>query len=391
MTIKQQKLLIVDDELVNVEILHELFQDDYEVFFATNGEDAITLTERQLPDLILLDIMMPDVDGREVCARLKANLRTQDIPIIFVTAMGSELDEEAGLGLGAVDYVTKPIHPAAVQLRVNNQMELKQHRDRLEELVVFRTWELEAAKEAAEAGNRAKHEFLMVVSHALRTPLNAIIGFSEFMVSSGSDEAVKEQAQPILRAGLKMLDLVNDLLDLVSVEPEAEYQAVPLLFYVPELLEELQAFVVKRAGKKGLSFAVEVDPSLPKSVMGDKKRLFQVLAHLLKNAVEFTESGTIRLELLPPVEAASPDAILFRVTDTGQGISPERQEMIFQQFTQVDMTKTRAVGGLGLGLTICKRFVGLLGGRIWVESALDKGSVFSFTAILPEAKASVEY
>ena len=383
---QQQKILIVDDQLANIEVLHELFQDDYQVFFATNGENAITQAGTLLPDLILLDIMMPDMDGRDVCLHLKSNPLTQKIPIIFVTAMASDLDEEMGLELGAVDYVTKPINATAVKLRVKNQLELKQYRDTLEELVVLRTTELEAARNAAEAGNRAKHEFLMVVSHELRTPLTSIIGFSDLMASSEEKEAVRRKAQVILASGYTMLELVDDILGLTSIEPETGYEKSSLLFYLPELLEEVQTFVTEKAEEKQLSFALEVNPEVPKSVQGDRNYLFQVLKHLLKNSVKFTKTGSIRLEVLPAPDQTSPGTMLFRVTDTGIGIAPEKQDIIFQHFTRVDDTMTRSEGGLGLGLTICKRFVKRLGGKVWVESALGKGSVFSFTAILPKAK-----
>ena len=384
---QKQKILLVDDHLINIEILNELFQDDYEVFFATNGKDAITLAQTQLPDIILLDIMMPGMSGQQVCEHLKSTKKTRDIPIIFVTAMTSNVDEEIGLAMGAVDYVTKPINATTVKLRVKNQLELKLHRDKLEELVALRTVELETARDAAETGNRAKHEFLMVVSHELRAPLSSIIGFSDFMVSSAKDASEREMPQHILNAGNTMLELVNDILDLTSVEPETEYEKSSLLFCLPELLNDVQQFIIGKAAEKQLAFALEMDPALPKTVQGDRKRLLQVLRHLLKNAVKFTSTGSIQLEVLPSPDKNHVDTILFRITDSGIGIDPEKQDIIFQHFTQIEKAKTRSKGGLGLGLTICKRFVKLLGGKIWVESVLDKGSVFSFTAILPEAKA----
>ena len=380
-----QKILIVDDQRTNIELLYELFQEEYQVYFAMHGEEALVSAQSQLPDLILLDVMMPDMDGREVCRRLKSMPETREIPIIFVTAMKEELDEELGLQLGAVDYVTKPINPLTVKLRVKNQLELKQHRDRLEELVVLRTAELESARKVAEAGNRAKHDFLSVVSHELRNPLSSIIGFADFMVTEGKDEGAREQAQYILDAGHRMLELVNDILDLTRIEPETGYRKQSLIFYLPELLEEVQSAIEKMVRVRKLSLIVSLDDAVPKSVQGDRKRLLQVLRHLLTNAVKFTLTGTIRLDVSLSPKADSPHVLLFRVTDTGIGISPEKQEIIFQHFTQLASVNTRPEGGLGLGLTICKRFVDVLGGSLWVDSALDRGSVFSFTAILPKA------
>ena len=147
---QQQKILVVDDEINNIEVLGELFQDDYQVLFATHGGEALVLARAQLPDMILLDIMMPGMDGREVCARLKADARTQEIPIIFVTAMVSDLDEVMGLELGAVDYIAKPVNPDAVRLRVKTQLDLKEHRDHLERLVEQRTVALVQARDEAK-------------------------------------------------------------------------------------------------------------------------------------------------------------------------------------------------------------------------------------------------
>ena len=381
----QQKILIVDDQPTNIELLHELFQEEYQVYFATCGADALVSAQSQLPDIILLDVMMPGMDGREVCRRLKSIPETRNIPVIFITAMREDLDEALGLELGAVDYVTKPINPLVVKLRVKNQLELKQHRDRLEELVVLRTAELESARKLAEAGNRAKHEFLMVVSHELRNPLSSIIGFSDLMVSTEKDDGVRDHAQRILNAGNVMLELVNDILDLTRIEPETGYQEQSLIFYLPELLEEALVTVEKIACVKKLSPMFFMDDSVPKFVQGDRKRLLQVLRHLLTNAVKFTLNGTIRLDVSLSPNADVPHLLLFRVTDTGIGIAPEKREVIFQHFTQLASPNTRSEGGLGLGLTICKRFVDVLGGSLWVESELGQGSVFSFTAILPEA------
>jgi len=146
--LNMQRILIVDDEPVNIQLLCEIVKQDYEVIVATNGREALRLaTSEKPPDLILLDIMMPEIDGYEVCRRLKANPATQKIPVIFITAMSEDEDENLGLKLGAVDYITKPISPMVVQSRVNTQMEMKRHRDQLEKLVEVRTEELIRAKE----------------------------------------------------------------------------------------------------------------------------------------------------------------------------------------------------------------------------------------------------
>jgi diguanylate cyclase (GGDEF)-like protein len=151
---KRQKILIIDDTLANIEILHKILQGDYDIFFAKNGADGVRIVKQESPDLILLDIMMPDMDGYQVCAVLKGDPKTASIPVIFITAMGSDEDETKGLECGAIDYITKPISPPIVKARVKNHLELKRNRDLLEELA------LELSKKNRELGILAREDGL---------------------------------------------------------------------------------------------------------------------------------------------------------------------------------------------------------------------------------------
>ena len=175
MTSQNIKILIVDDQPGSVRILYELFEEGYQVFFSDSGAGAVAMAEKELPDLILLDIILPDLDGREVCTLLKNNPRTREIPIIFMTAMASDLDEKIGFELGAVDYITKPVNPTAVKLRVKNQLELKQHRERLEELVKQRTIELTQARNEANEREREAGEREELLWTVLESSLDAFI------------------------------------------------------------------------------------------------------------------------------------------------------------------------------------------------------------------------
>jgi len=189
----RQKILIVDDTLANIEILHKVLQGDYEVFFAKSGRDGLRVVKREMPDLILLDIMMPVMDGYQVCAQLKADPQTRDIPVIFVTAMGSEEDERKGLDCGAIDYLTKPISPPIVRARVRNHLELKRNRDLLEALgreLTDKNLELEKlARQDVLTGLANRRHFNEVldaeIKRAIRTdlPLSLILCDVDFFKS----------------------------------------------------------------------------------------------------------------------------------------------------------------------------------------------------------------
>lgn len=376
--VHRQIVLIVDDEPANIEVLNEILQDDYQVLFATNGPDALMIATGHLPDIILLDIMMPEMSGYEVCTQLKEDPELNDIPVIFITAMAGEKDETTGLELGAADYITKPVNPTIVHLRVKNQLELKQHRDRLEYLVKQRTMELYAAKNAAEAGNHAKSEFLMTISHELRTPLNSIIGFSEVVLGSKSlDDSDKESLYVVLEAGKKLLSLVDDVLLFINTKKRNNNQSVTS-YDLSELFQDLSETLSDEVEKKGLSLVNDISPDILAPTYGDATILRTVLLNLLKNAVIFTKNGSIELRVEKESDPERGDRLHFSVKDTGVGIPEEKQCMIFQQFTQGESVITRSHSGLGLGLAICTRFVQLLGGKLWLESQVDQGSTFHF-------------
>ena len=383
--LKRSRILIVDDKRTNIDILKTILA-DYDKMIALNGEQALKVAfSHTPPDLILLDIMMPDMDGYEVRRRLQADERTRGIPVIFVTAKREVEDETKGLQLGAVDYITKPFNPDIIKSRINNHLELKRHRTRLEEMVAERTKQLEsalkraeAAMEAAEAGNRAKNEFLAIISHELRTPLNHILGFAPILGDSSlGDEERREFSQMVDTAGKVLLNLINEMLELAKVEA-GEVRLRKRLFLLSDSITGALNTVQNDALTKNLQLTSYVAPGVPEKVMGDDQRLRQVLLHLLRNGIAFTNAGSVAVEVAPDPES-SDGGLRFSVRDTGVGIPADKCDLIFQFFTQLEPSLTRRHDGLGLGLTVCSRFVSLMGGKIWVESEEGKGSTFHFT------------
>ena len=237
--------------------------------------------------------------------------------------------------------------------------------------------ELQQAKAAAESASRTKSEFLASMSHELRTPMNAIMGIADLLAKTPLSPEQDKYVQIFRRAGDNLLNLINDILDLSKVEA-SQLELERTGFSLNDQLEKVTEMVAARAQEKGLALVCEIAPNVPTDLVGDPTRLRQVLLNLLGNAIKFTESGEVSLRVTPDADSSVPTALRFTVSDTGIGIPGEKLGRVFERFTQADSSTTRRFGGSGLGLTISKRLVELMGGRIWVESGVGKGSVFSF-------------
>ena len=370
---KKNSVLIVDDENSSIIALTEILSTDYTVYAAKNGHDAIAAAEKHMPDVIVLDIVMPKMDGYMAISALKDKKKTSKIPVIIITKL-DDIDEEVkGLALGAADYITKPFVPEIVKLRVQNQIEF------------INQTRLIIEKELAEKSHYAKIEFLIRMSHEMLTPMNTIIAMTNALKAPGGLSDKKDCIDKIDSSSLQLKNMINDLLDLSGKKSEAltlNYSD----FSFNAMLQPVLRKAKQEMQGKNQTFTYDIDPSIPTYLIGDKDRLTQIITNLLANAIKFTpERGKSHFFAFVLDEDDETATLQIEITDSGIGISKEQQSEIFNVFDQVDDSMTSMHSGAGLGLAISKHLIELMGGKIWVESELDEGAKFIFTCKLRKA------
>ncbi len=377
-------ILIVDDEPFLQTILDEALHDEFTIVTASSGEEALDRVHQEpRPELILLDVVMPGMDGYTVCRKLKANPHTQDISIIFVTVMGHDTNEYKGLQMGAIDYLVKPINPVIVKTRVRNHLRLRQAIGDLR----WRSRQLEIANNDLRRafGNvkeLSEHQrfFLGTAAHDLRSPLTSIHSFAQTLRDS------EERGDPLLPAerldmarhlekvSEHMLDVVDNLLTTDSVDSgllELDRVEADLTVLVQPVIDINQ----KRAREKELQLLYE--PHRPAEAWVDSTRIREVVDNLIGNAIKFSPPGTcIRVKVWQEASDAR-----IEIRDEGPGLTADDRARLFGRFTRLSAKPTGGEKSTGLGLYLSRRLVDLHGGKILVESAPGEGA--TFTVVLP--------
>ncbi len=386
-------ILIIDDAPSNLKLLTAALASEFSLQIAHSGAMGLQVASRLPPDLILLDVMMPEMNGFEVCRRIKSELGLAHIPVIFLTALDDVESETIGLSLGAADYITKPINVETARHRILNLLErerlrkeVEAHRDRLEEMVAARTMALSISKEAVETSHRAKTNFLNNMTHELRIPMTIIMGYNELALNSTTDPNLLEKLEKVNEAAAHLSSLITNLMDLTALQSR-QLTLESCSFKLGSVLNSVTEQHSRDAVKKGLELRGQAEFSLRYlSVRGDPVRLGQILLELTSNAIKYTPQGSVSVEIEALEQRVKDINLRFTVRDTGIGIAPADQRRIFNLFEQLDNSFMHHHGGAGLGLALCQQLIDLMGGTFGIESRPGLGSAFWFTLRLPKVE-----
>lgn len=384
-------ILVVDDNALNLQLISSLLRTNgYKPVIANSGANALKYLEQKTPDLILLDIMMPEIDGFEVIKRLKSNASYAEIPVIFLTAKSDVTDVVNGFRLGAVDFITKPFRSEEVLVRIKTQLSLKQAlKDlkqknetllKLNQQIENSRLKLEQQAEQLENLDAQKNRFFSILAHDLRNPFSGFVGMTKILAESRKDMEESEQdefIQILDQTAVKVNKLLENLLKWSQLQMGSlEYDKTQ--FSIHEIATECIDLKQEAADQKNILVINEIDPRC--IVNADAQMTTTILRNLLSNAIKFTKKeGIIKIDGM----RLSGGKLQISVRDNGIGMTKEMVSKLFQLNEKVSRPGTEGEESTGLGLLLCKALAEKQGGELWAASEEGEGSVFSFT--LPDA------
>ncbi len=374
-------ILIVDDTPANLDTLSRVLSDaGYEIAIATSGEKALQLLQRQSPDLILLDVRMPGIDGFETCQRIKSSPKTCDIPIVFMTSLIDINNKIKGFSCGAVDYISKPFQEQEILARVRTHIELHLLTQNLEQQVAQQTASLRIANEALEKANISKRSFLSTMSAEIRTPIDVILRLTERLQEQTYGTLNPQQVEDLEKIehnGNHLIALISNTLKLANIE-SGQLKLDLDEIEIEDLCKSCLVAIRSQATKKNIKLIFNIEPNLP-TISIDERHIRQVIINLLNNAIKFTSIGSVTLSVTKGMltDSENISCIRMAIADTGIGIAPANIKQLFQPFVQITSLAGDRHEGNGLGLILAKQIVELHHGRISVSSTENVGSCFT--------------
>jgi signal transduction histidine kinase len=393
MDTRELRVLIADDDeddyILTRDLLQRVGQQRVRLDWTPSYEAALEAIERNQHDVYLFDYHLGHSDGLELMREAMA--RGCKAPIILLTGNDAwETDVEA-MKAGAADFLVKGHFDARLLERsIRYAIERKRAQEELLEYareIERKNRDLAQAVQVSQEATKLKSQFLANVSHEIRTPMNGVLGMTELLLDSELSAEQRDYAETAYRSAEALLDIIDSILDLSKIEA-GKLQLEALDFSPAEVLRDVLKLVSGRARSKGLTVRADVSQEAHDQLRGDPVRLRQVLLNLVANAVKFTESGEVAVKVTVDARFDRNVQLLFEVQDTGIGLSEDAIARLFQPFVQADGSITRKYGGTGLGLAICKQLIEMMDGRVGVESKLEHGSRFWFTARFQRALAN---
>ncbi|HXU64625.1 MAG TPA: response regulator [Polyangia bacterium] len=367
-------VLVVDDNQQNREVAEgHLVGAGYRVLQAEGGAEALSLLASRRPDLVMLDVLMPGMDGYETCRRIRALPEVGDTPVLFLTALGDLETHRAAMESGADDFLTKPLNRTELLIRVRSLLRIKQLSDELR-----RNYEvIRSQRDALLEAQRQKDELTALIVHDLKNPLSSILSNTQYVLGRGVPAGeVRESLDDVVRASQAMVRLVMNLLDVSRSEDGALVPHVSE-FDLPILLAEVCADMERRIQDKEQRLSLTLNPGIA-NLRGDRDLVRRTLENLIDNAYKYgPRAATIWLEVAPATmdDGAEP-AVEIRVRDEGDGIPDAYRQVVFEKYGRAAVGAREARTSHGLGLVFCRRAVGVHGGAIWIEGQEGRGACF---------------